>query len=465
MLLFSCIILLISLYHPYDHDEFEHIHSAWYVKNGFQPYTDFFEHHHSLFWYCLVPFLAISGETVTALFVIRGLMFILTLGMGWIIYMVTTELTKSKREGWLSVLFLFTMVLFVQKSIEVRPDVPQVFFSLLSLWKFIRFMKSQRKADFYLSAFFASISFVFLQKAIFYLVALALFLLWMLARKKISIRQIIVFCFVALIPLGCYLMFLYSQGALGDYFVTNWTFNLNRGVRMVPTGILLISLLENTLFWMASLLALFTVLRKKLNARFHFILWIIAVYTIFVFFVIRPWAQYLLLPIALLSVLCASVMMNYFEIMKSKKIFFALLLILFFISPAISYIVRIGIGNRNQREVIQYVLEQTEKEDRVFDGDSHFNLFRHDLHYFWFDCGFYNKNWQHPKEIEERLSNFDIPQLIQDFQPEIISDYKLNVSSNPVFQSYRKTGHRLFIKMNYRKPENQVELYKLEKKE
>ena len=40
--------------------------------------------------------------------------------------------------------------------------------------------------------------------------------------------------------------------------------------------------------------------------------------------------------------------------------------------------------NGVQLEKIAYVLQQTKSDEKVLDGRNDFNLFRPDLHYFWF---------------------------------------------------------------------------------
>lgn len=64
MILLSFLALSYSMHRAFDHDEFAHIHSAWYVANGYTPYTDFFHNHHPLLWYCIAPFRLILGNSI-----------------------------------------------------------------------------------------------------------------------------------------------------------------------------------------------------------------------------------------------------------------------------------------------------------------------------------------------------------------------------------------------------------------
>lgn len=39
----------------YDHDDVEHLHAAWLVRQGLLPFLDFFEAHQPPLWYLLAP--------------------------------------------------------------------------------------------------------------------------------------------------------------------------------------------------------------------------------------------------------------------------------------------------------------------------------------------------------------------------------------------------------------------------
>jgi hypothetical protein len=52
-ILFALLALLNAALRFIDYDEFEHIHSAWYITQGYQPYFDFLQVHRPLFRYRL----------------------------------------------------------------------------------------------------------------------------------------------------------------------------------------------------------------------------------------------------------------------------------------------------------------------------------------------------------------------------------------------------------------------------
>jgi hypothetical protein len=45
----SILIVLNSAFRFFDHDEFEYLHTTWYLQQGDLPYRDFYQNHHPLF--------------------------------------------------------------------------------------------------------------------------------------------------------------------------------------------------------------------------------------------------------------------------------------------------------------------------------------------------------------------------------------------------------------------------------
>ena len=95
-----------SLFSELGRDEVEHIHSAWYVEQGHTPYVDFFQHHHPLLWYVILPFLHVFGHTLKTAIALRLLMLLLTLGIAGLAYSITARITKCRAAGLVSVVML-----------------------------------------------------------------------------------------------------------------------------------------------------------------------------------------------------------------------------------------------------------------------------------------------------------------------------------------------------------------------
>ncbi len=113
-------------------DEFEHLHAAWCVSHGGIPYSNFFEHHTPWFYWLLAPLASKAGESydsaVAALGAARGVTLVLTaaalVALVWVGRVWTGLLC-----GLAASLLLAGMPMFLDKTIEVRPDVP-----VMGLW-------------------------------------------------------------------------------------------------------------------------------------------------------------------------------------------------------------------------------------------------------------------------------------------------------------------------------------------
>jgi hypothetical protein len=122
----------------FDPDEFEHLHGVWCISQGFLPYRDYFEHHTPWFHLCVAPFLHFftvsnnANDAVSFLFFARTLMclfaaFILLctfwLGKVW----------KNTYVGLVGVVFISLTLMFLEKTLEVRPDLLSTGFWIASL--------------------------------------------------------------------------------------------------------------------------------------------------------------------------------------------------------------------------------------------------------------------------------------------------------------------------------------------
>ena len=107
-------------------------------------------------------------------------------------------------------------------------------------------------------------------------------------------------------------------------------------------------------------------------------------------------------------------------------------------------------ANHKQLKRIEYVLENTGENDPVYDGDIQFNVFRPDLHYFWYSI----KNGglrTYNKITNNKFGDYDIVKLILENQPLLISNFCLEGSATPagsvLSKFYKKTNYKnLYIK-------------------
>jgi hypothetical protein len=133
----------VLMHRPFDSDEFEHAHAAWCVFKGMLPYKDFFEHHTPWYYYTLCPFFhwfevdnAFESARHFLLFG-RGLSLVLTM-LSVLLVALIGRLWENRLVGLVAGLFLVGQPFFLQKTIEMRPDVLALPFFLGSLWLLLR---------------------------------------------------------------------------------------------------------------------------------------------------------------------------------------------------------------------------------------------------------------------------------------------------------------------------------------
>jgi len=132
----------------FDPDEFEHAHAAWSVFRGLLPYRDFFEHHTPWYYFALSPFFgwfAVDQSFESAMRFLsfgRALSLLLTALSVGLLFLVG-RLGASSKVGLLAGLFLVAQPVVIQKTLEIRPDVPALAFFLGGLWWVLRGLQKQ----------------------------------------------------------------------------------------------------------------------------------------------------------------------------------------------------------------------------------------------------------------------------------------------------------------------------------
>src|SRR5262245_4042025 len=121
-----------------DPDELEHAHAAWCVWRGMLPYKDFFEHHTPWYYYVLFPFFNwfnVDGSIDSAahfLLLGRIVSFILT-AISILLVVVIGRRWEGRKVGLCAAFLLVGQPFFLQKTVEMRPDVLAMTFLLGAL--------------------------------------------------------------------------------------------------------------------------------------------------------------------------------------------------------------------------------------------------------------------------------------------------------------------------------------------
>ena len=90
--------------------------------------------------------------------------------------------------------------------------------------------------------------------------------------------------------------------------------------------------------------------------------------------------------------------------------------------------------NAGQLEQVERVLALSEPGDYVYDGNITFNLFRRDIGFVWWMTGDPYKAIQTLEELRDY--DYDVYELIAEYQPQVISDFGIPDMSRPVIADH-----------------------------
>ncbi len=420
-------------------DEIEHIHSTWYVAHGQVPYRDFFQHHHPLLWYCLSPVLFITGEAPETLFVMRMFMYAMMLGISYAAYRMSREAGASRETALCAVVFLVSTVIFMKTGIETRPDIPQTFLGMVSFVCFLKFMKTRRPSSLIICGLAVSISFLFLQKAVIFVLFYLLVLLIDRMRRKKGM-ELVTFSISFLIPVLLFGLMLLRTGSWHDYYVTNIALNVKQVIGD-SHGCLVTFLIQNSLHGILLVVSygVLFIQYQKTKPEQKWVLWMGLIAFLYPILLKRSYERYFFPAIPLLAVTAG---MGLERLLRKpvwnhrKKIALVFLIV---IIPSTFMVKNILTNyNRNQLNRIRFALENTEKTDTVYDGIPYFNLFRKDLHYFWFSADPNGTIAHYNAVTKGRYAGYDIVSLICEKRPKLITNYKIDMNDTRLTGLYSK---------------------------
>jgi len=251
--------LRLSLLHTrtFDPDELQHAHAAWAVHQGLLPFRDFFEHHMPGIQFMLAPMLGgfhvttSSEDAIRFLFFVRTLMWIFT---GFVVAITVVLGTRygGAAPGWLSGGLLSTSVVFMSRTLEIRPDTPGLMFWLATLFALVVGVQRGGSADrfrrwcFVAGGFSFGCGLVFNQKLLLAGPGLFVFgVLYLLHEstwpRRVRVFDMVSFAGASAAPLLALLVYFWRLGAAGD--LVNGVLTTNLGwPREVSVG--------TTLNWM-----------------------------------------------------------------------------------------------------------------------------------------------------------------------------------------------------------------------
>lgn len=410
------VILSLTLFRDFDHDEFEAVHTSWKILNGESIYIDFFQHHHPFFYFLIAPLIQLFGESVETLYALRVLMFSCYLAMLWIVYELSMLIIADKKVAMLSVCLLSCMAMFGQKAIEIRPDVPQVLFGLMGVFFLFQHVKLKLSLRLEVSALCMALSYLFLQKTVFIIASIGIVQLFWMYDRQFSFKQLIKYWLVFGLAISPYYVYLFASGEFENYLFFNWILNMHFEGGFSAFNAIIDSFYYNHFIWIFGGIGF--VLFFKKGAKDVSILGVMLFAAVFV--VRAPYRQYFMPFVPVLCMMAAFAMV---QLLSSKRLHFVLVLTA--LVPTV-YLVRTVIvyPNTPQLEKVAWVLSQTSRDDFVYDGDIYFNLYRRDIDYFWYSTepgkgglGTYQKL---------RPYTYDLDSLVKKYKPKVVSSTFLN---------------------------------------
>ncbi|HEX2978573.1 MAG TPA: glycosyltransferase family 39 protein [Candidatus Babeliales bacterium] len=455
IILMMILMGIVQVYAPFDQDEIEAVHTAWKIIHDGVIYRDFFQHHHPLLYYLLVPVIKLFGEVFRTLLIIRMIVFFQYFLIGLVTYFLSKRLFNAE-IAMLSAYLLLTAMIFT-KLLQIRPDGPQVLCGMISLLFLFNFFEQQKKlkrwAQLVISALFLSLSFLFLQKAIFLIAAIAVIFLLQVYKREISFLECVVYAVAFLAPIIGYFAYLSVVGAWELYYKFNWLLNAMHTGRFLPFYTLQL-LATSQLLCACYPIGIFYYLETYYQ---KIIAWC-SVWLLFAAIVIAKfsYAQYYAPAIPLMAMIAGCAI---YKICLGNP--YKMLMIMFALTWGSiignSYqVVKMAVKgiNRESHEKINFVLNNAPEGSSVYDGKSFFNLFRHDIDFFWFEA-----RMNHEKSdlipIYERLTGnkYDVHMAIEKHKPVIISSYYIDLSSEFIVSNYERSVplYDLFLKTTFLK--------------
>jgi hypothetical protein len=334
-------------------------------------------------------------------------------------------------------------------AIEIRPDVPQTLFGVLSARHFVRMLRTRAARDAVLSGAFAAVAFLFLQKAVLLLVLYPAPFLVFTMRRHLPWRLGLFAAIAFVAACAPFVAFLLATGSFDDYLVTNWLLNARVGAGRAAVSVFDESVLRdfarNGVFWVLSLATGAAVLRRKLEPGFTLPAWFGLGLVALIFVLNRVVDRYLVAAVPFLAVAVGAWLTEEFDRRRIRGVRLAAALLVVCLIPGIAVARSLGRSNRGQLEKIQFVLDRSQRGDRMHDEWRDFNLFRPDMHYFWFmtrpGVRLYNGF------TGGRFAGYDVCRLLADVQPRFVSDRAGQLEGCGLAGRYRPTPFRRLVEL------------------
>lgn len=375
-----CFWVLIN-HQPKTGDDVEHLHSAWLVFQGEIPYRDFFQHHNPLLWYLFAPLVGFFAYDLAIYDIVRVISTLLMFVTVLISAKITSKfISQSKYAGLLTIASVFPSYILLSGQ-DFRPDNYMVFCFMAGLYFFFDYLEVKRLNKLVVSFVFMWLTFMFMQKSIFFLGLFGLAVLYLLYKKQIKWQDFAKALVIPVLGMLVFISWLAYYGLFEKYWLCNFIFNL-----YIPDVYNNLAEPTHVEFYILSFIAFIGVIyylwRGSVAAKIISILWISeAIQRFFYFSLDRHYYYFLDI---LNAVLAGGITWEAIKRWKWSAYGFVILSI-----AACWQFVKYCEENKLSPDYFRYVtpkyvLEQTNRCDAVLNGYGlTYGIFSKDLTYYW----------------------------------------------------------------------------------
>lgn len=398
-------------------DEFEHLRMSYLVSQGYMPYRDFFEHHHPLLWYMFAPLMKILPQNFTlAYYLARGVAFLFSCGTFYFIYLIFKNFFN---DGKLFIYFFIAVMVFYPSwygYIFFKPDVFERCFYFMGLYYFLKYEKSKIRSFLTMCGLCFTISFLFLQTAVFEIIPIIILLMYMLYKDNKLLKDYLIAAFPSVILLSVCAIILYATNSWEDYYRLNWVFNglvFNAANEYVSKG----SIIHAFCIHLAAGFAAFIwMYRSKINNKTVNIIFFLFVCSVIQHLYFTAFYAHYLIPAFILCSILVSYAVRYILSRENKVI--VRLSVAFLILCLILNFVTLAIKNNVYMQKQMRMINQNSEDIVITVSGNLYAIYNPVISYYVMSSGISVMD----NVLFNRDKKYDINELIKKYRPKYL-DY------------------------------------------
>lgn len=319
-------------------------------------------------------------------------------------------------------------------AMEMRPDSPEVALGTVALAMLMWPRANSSWLWHALIGVCLGVSFLFVQKAIFYIGAAGLLLLWRVYARLANwsdMAAMLSGLAIAVAPLAAWVL---ANHMADTYLFLNWTLNAHFQDRFSPLGYAVLACVTQPVTLALAATTLVALLTRR--RRHREIALLAALLCLPALAARSPYLQYWMPVMPFAAIFAAHAFSKLYDYRRATAV------VLLSVCLATPLFIDACCGmpsNRRQLQQIGYVLDTVGPNETVYDGNALFNVFRDDVDYFW-----YSVNDHEGLETYRSLRgyHYDIYARIDRFKPKIISMHEIDQPDDPRIQNHYRQSPR-----------------------